>query len=303
MSIQTPNRFNASLIEPYPTFTPSPKALAKIETLQTAWSQERFQDIYDVLLQDQLEHGLRVHKGYPLYWLAKYVSTSDRNKALESMLGAFVEDVLTHGNRAFQGFAAQSLRSDFGIDNETLVTLKEFLTEKSKISFYPQSLLKEFFDGRKQYPTIKEPFKGVTDDSQLEPVVIQVETKLRDDLRPSLRKQPSDETHLQDVVYALLRQIDKDTNRERKGARLAGKEFTIDFSLFQDKLGVEVKLIDKKEKVGPTIDQINADIPAYTQMFRRVIFVVYDVYSSISDVKRFSSDLKRDRTELEVLVM
>lgn len=291
--------------EPYPIFTPSPKALSKIQKAnrKIAWSQELFQAIYDILIQDQAEHGLRVHKGYPLYWLARYVGMSDKNKALELMLEAFVEDVLTHGNRAFQGYASLSLRSDFGIDNETLVLLKEFLTEKSKISFYPSPLIREFFDKHKQYPAIKEPFRGVTEDSQLEAVVIQVVRKLKDDLRASFKTPPTDETLLQDLVYALLRQVDKDTNRERRGPRLADKEFAIDFSLFEDKVGVEVKLVDKKEKLGPTIDQINADIPAYTKEFKRIVFVVYDSYNSIADKTRFISDLKRNSKEIEVLVL
>lgn len=305
MSTQPENRFNASLNAPYPIFTPSPEALAKIQkAYQTiTLSQELFQTIYDILIQDQSSHGLRVHKGYPLYWLARFVSSSDKNKALELMLEAFAEDVLTHGSRAFQGFAAQSLRSDFGIDNETLVTLKEFLVEKSKISFLPYPLIREFFDEHKRYPAIKEPFNGVTEDSRLDSVVLQVVRRLKDDLRASFREPPSDETQVQDLVYALMRQVDKDTNRERKGARLADKEFTIDFSLFEDKVGVEVKLIDRKGKVGQTIDQINADIPAYIKMFSRIIFVVYDAYNAITDKKRFISDLKGNRREVEVLVV
>jgi hypothetical protein len=305
MSTQTQNRFNVSLIEKYPIFTPSPEALARIEAKERTMeiSKEFFQTIYDILIEDQSKHGLRVHKGYPLYWLAGFASRSNKNKGLELMLEAFAEDVFTHGNRAFQGSAAQSLKEDFGIDNETLVTLKDFLTEKSKISFLPLPLIREFFHNRKQYPPIKEPFRGVTEDSQLESIVIQIERKLRDDLRASFKSPPSNEIQLQDMVYALLRQVDKDTNRERKGARLANKEFTIDFSLFGDKVGVEVKLVDRKEKVGSTIDEINADIPGYIGMFKRIIFVVYDVYNAILDDKRFIADLKKDRTGINVLVL
>jgi hypothetical protein len=59
----------------------------------------------------------------------------------------------------------------------------------------------------------------------------------------------------------------------------------------------------RRQKVGPTIDQINADIPAYTKMFEIVIFVVYDVFNAISDDKKFISALKRDKKEVEVLVL
>lgn len=305
MSTETQNRFKASLIDPYPTFSPSPEALLKIQKANrtVTFSQELFQTIYDILLQDQASHGLRVHKGFALFWLAKFVSMSDKNKALELMLEAFAEDVWTHGNRAFQGFAAVSLRSDFGIDGETLVALKEFLTEKSRVSFYPLPLIREFFEKQRQYPAIKEPFRGVTEDSRIESVAIQVVSKLRDDLRASFKAPPSEETQVQDVVYALLRQVDKDTNRERRGARFANKEFTIDFSMFEDKVGVEVKLVDKKEKLSPTIDQINADIPPYLTFFKKVVFVVYDAHKVISDEKRFVSELKGNRKEVEVLVL
>ena len=305
MSVRIQNRFNVSLIEPYPIFSPSAEALARIQSLDETKLQEKelYQAMYDILVEDKSTHGLRVHKGFPLYWLATNVSISDKEKALELMLAAFAEDVLTHGARALQAFAAQSLRSDFGLETETLVALKDFITEKSKVSFYPTSLVREFFDNRKHYPTVREPFRGVSEDSQLASIVLQVVRTLGDDLRASFKTPPSDETQVQNLVYALLRQIDKDTNREKRGARLADKEFTIDFSLFGDKVGVEVKLVDKKEKVGQAIDQINADIAAYIKMFKRIVFVVYDVYNAIADRERFASDLKQNKREIEVLVL
>src|SRR5438445_6161967 len=63
------------------------------------WS-EAYQDVLDTVLEDQSRQGLRLHKGFPLYWLSSSIGESDKEKALFHMLEAFVEDVLTHGHEA-----------------------------------------------------------------------------------------------------------------------------------------------------------------------------------------------------------
>src|SRR5438128_9875069 len=134
---KAPNRHLASLIEPFPVFTPSPEAVERIEALDStsnalrpvAVEKDRLEELHVILIEDQSKTGLRVHKGFPLYWLAREVGDTDKEKALQLMLEAFVEDVLTHGHRASQGFAAGSLTEDFGISAETLMALKEFFIE------------------------------------------------------------------------------------------------------------------------------------------------------------------------------
>jgi hypothetical protein len=299
------DRFSASLIDPFPIFNPSPEAMERIRRLASLGREDTksFKEVYNILIEDQSKHGLRIHKGFPLYALSKEAGKSDKQEALHLMLSAFVEDVLTHGDRAMQGFAATSLKDDFGISIKTLVTLKEFTIDRTKSVFYPEALVEEFVRTSDIRLETKESFRGVTEDSRCDSIVAQVGEKLRQDLRPSFSTPPKDEKEVQNVVFALLRQIDRKTNREKSGPRLANKEYTIDFSLFEDSVGVEVKLIDKKEKVGQTIDQINADIPAYIRMFKRVIFLVYDAYNAIVDEKRFVSELKDNRREIEVLVL
>ncbi len=100
--------------------------------------------------------------------------------------------------------------------------------------------------------------------------------RLQNHLHPSFRSPPNSESEVQNVTFALLRQIDSSAEREYRGVRLAGKDFTIDFSLFKNRVGVEVKLIKEKTRLGQIIDEVNANIPAYIKQFARVIFVIYD---------------------------
>jgi DpnII restriction endonuclease len=308
---KTPNRHVASLIEPFPVFTPSPEAIQRIEALDptsnaletAAVGKDQLQELYDILVQDQSTTGLRVHKGFPLYWLAQKLGNSDKEKALQFMLQAFVEDVLTHGHRASQGFAAGSLTEDFGFSAETLMAFKEFVMDKTKATFHPSPLVAEFFSAYKGDTKPTRVFEGVSTDSAYDSLTTQIKESIRNHLRPSFRVAPTDETQVQNVVLALLRQIDSKTEREVGGIRLAGKEYAVDFSLFLNKIGVEVKLLRDKTRLGKMIDEIVADITPYIHVFKRMIFVVYDASAAINDTSKFVADIKGNRKEVEVLVV
>lgn len=309
------NRLLASLADPYPVFTPSPEAVVEIETLAALHQvdfPERFgllagttfyENMYSTLIEDQARNGLRVHKGHPLYWLAQQAGVANKEKALQLMLEAFVEDVLTHGHRAFQGFASTSLKDDFGITSDVLGEFKEFVTEKTKPTFFPSAIVAEFFAVSTRRLRAKDSFKGVTEDSKLESIVTQIRERLRADLRPSFKGAPSSEAEVQNVVQALLRQIDSSLERERSGTKFAGREFKIDFSLFHDVVGVEVKLIREKAGLGNVTEEISADINPYLSRFKRLVFVVYDACGAINDSNKFVADIKGNRKEIEVVLI
>lgn len=246
---------------------------------------------------------MRVHKGHPLYWLAQQAGAANKEKALRLMLEAFVEDVLTHGYRAFQGFAATSLKDDFGITSDVLGEFREFVTEKTKPTFFPSAIVAEFFAASTRGLKAKDSFKGVTEDSKLESIVTQIRERLRADLRPSFKGTPSDEAEVQNVVQALLRQIDRSIERERGGIKFAGREFKIDFSLFHEAVGVEVKLIREKAGLGDITEQISADINPYLSRFKRLVFVVYDACGAINDSNKFVADIKGNQKEIEVVLI
>ena len=171
------SRHTSSMAEAFPVFTPSPEALRRIDELNAVANLETvgpglavasvdvFQQTYDILVEDQSKYGMRVHKGFPLFWMSVQVGKSDREKALKLMLEAYVEDVLTHGHRATQGFAASSLKEDFGITVDTLVALKEFALEKTKSTFSPVMLVDEFRSVYKGEAKPKGQFKGVSEES------------------------------------------------------------------------------------------------------------------------------------------
>src|SRR5437667_7852089 len=176
------NRHTSSLGEPFPVFTPSPEALRQIvelgslarsstvSTRLTSTGVDILQKTYDILVEDQSKYGLRVHKGFPLFWMSVEVGKSNQENALKLMFEAFVEDVLTHGHRASQGFAASSLREDFGIPVDTLVALKEFTLEKTKLTFTPALLVDEFRTTYKGDSRPKQVFQGVSEESLYESV-------------------------------------------------------------------------------------------------------------------------------------
>ncbi len=263
---------------------------------------QAFREVLSILVEDQSKQGVRLHKGFPLWWLSYTIGAKDPQKSLEYMLEAFVEDVLSRGHDAFTGFAAASLRTDFGLTAEQLVALKELVVERARVIFYPSDLVKEFVKGKGAFKARKE-FEGVTDESQMDSIVAQAREKLGANLRRSIIGQPMSETDIQNVVSAILFQIDPSTERERTIGKLAEKESRIDFSMLAGKVGVEVKLIRDRGQKGSIVDQMNADIAHYLTHFKRVVFVVYDACGAIDDVPGFGSDIKKGRAEIEVLVL
>jgi hypothetical protein len=262
-----------------------------------------YRAIFDILIKDQVRQGLRVHKGYPLYYIAESIGSSDRAAALEAMLGAFVEDVLTFGHGALSYYAASSLSEDFGLSAETLVKLEEVVLETAKRSFYPSLLVNDFM---KQYGgdmRVRELFQGVSEASRLDATVAQVRLKVESELRPIITTPVESESQVQAFVFSLLRQIDPFTEREKTLGKFAGKESKIDFAMMKNQVGIEVKVIREKSQYGGIVDQVNADLAVYPQSLARVIFVVYDACGAISDTSKFCVELKGGRTNVEVLAV
>ncbi len=262
-----------------------------------------YQAIFDILIKDQVRQGLRVHKGYPLYYIAESIGSSDRAAALEAMLGAFVEDVLTFGHGSLSYYAASSLNEDFGLSAEILVKLEEVVLETAKRSFYPSLLVNDFMKQHEGDMRARELFQGVSEASRLDATVARVRSKIESELRPIITTPVENEAQIQAFVFSLLRQLDPFTEREKTLDKFAGKESKIDFAMIKNQVGVEVKVIREKSQYGGIVDQINADLAVYPQSLARVIFVVYDACGAISDTSKFSAELKGGRTNVQVLAV
>jgi hypothetical protein len=121
-------------------------------------------------------------------------------------------------------------------------------------------------------------------ESQLGVVEDQI-TALRDFLQARLRsaimRPPEKEQDIQDAIEQLLigRGLVKgqDYDRETGRVKVATKEMIPDFILLKLGLAIEVKLIANQARTRAVIDEINADILGYANVYRQILFVVYDL--------------------------
>lgn len=114
-------------------------------------------------------------------------------------------------------------------------------------------------------------------------------------LRSAVLHPPQKEEDVQDAVETLLigRGLQKgvDYDREIGRVKVSAKEVIPDFILPKLSLAIEVKLVKTASRVGEVIDEINADIAAYSKRYRSLLFIVYDL-GHIRDEVEFKHDLE-----------
>lgn len=119
-------------------------------------------------------------------------------------------------------------------------------------------------------------------------------TNLKNFLQANLRKAvirstPEREIDVQDAIEQLLigRGLTKglDYDRETGRVKVSIKEVVPDFVFPRLELALEVKLAKDKDKSKVIVDEINADIGAYSQGYPFLLFVVYDLGTIRDDVE------------------
>lgn len=124
-------------------------------------------------------------------------------------------------------------------------------------------------------------------------------------LRSTMFSIPDKETAVQDNIERLLigRGLAKgiDYDRESGKFEFSGKEYIPDFILPKLNLCVEVKLL-KEGRRSRIIDEINADITAYSTKYERLLFVVYDL-GFIRDENEFRRDIENAGENIKVLII
>jgi len=93
----------------------------------------------------------------------------------------------------------------------------------------------------------------------------------------------------------------KDYDRETGRVKTSGKESIPDFIFPNLNLCLEVKLSNSREKLRSIVDEINADIRAYTTRYDRQLYIVYDL-GTIRDEAEFRRDLEDARGVSVVIV-
>lgn len=118
---------------------------------------------------------------------------------------------------------------------------------------------------------------------------------IRGRLRSAVLQTPEQERDIQDVIEQLLigrgMQKGQDYDREVGRVKISSKELVPDFIFPPLSTALEVKLVKTLARVREVVDEINADIAAYSKKYRQLIFVVYDLGHIRNEVE-FRHDLE-----------
>lgn len=114
-------------------------------------------------------------------------------------------------------------------------------------------------------------------------------------LRKAMFATPDHEREVQNAVEQLLigRGLVKgiDYDRETGRVKVSIKESVPDFIFPKLSLALEVKLAKTETKAKTIVDEVNADIQAYSRSYERILFVVYDL-GTIRDTLEFARGLE-----------
>lgn len=125
-------------------------------------------------------------------------------------------------------------------------------------------------------------------------------------LRSAMLREPEKERDVQDSLEQLMigRGLMKglDYDREVGRVKVSAKEVVPDFVFPKLDLALEVKLLNSSSRLKEAIDEINADVAAYSKRYRRLMFVVYDL-GNVRDATEFRRDLERDDGRILVIIV
>ncbi|MBE7638023.1 hypothetical protein GUA87_14290 [Sneathiella sp. P13V-1] len=128
--------------------------------------------------------------------------------------------------------------------------------------------------------------------------ILQLRDFIQANLRRATLETPKIEKEVQDNIERILigRGLHKgsDYDREVGRVKIAHKETIPDFIFPPLNLAMEVKLSKNETKSKVIVDEINADIQAYSKGYDFILFVIYDL-GSIRDVDEFSSDIQQNK--------
>jgi hypothetical protein len=133
-------------------------------------------------------------------------------------------------------------------------------------------------------------------------VLTELESFLFENLRKSMIKRPEKEKDVQDIIEIMLISKGYAFEREKVGILYSSKKIVPDFT-FEDLNSVlEVKLCKTDRKQQDLIDEINADIPAYSSKFKNLTFIVYDL-GIIRNIDTFVKDIEKNSPRIRILVV
>lgn len=132
-----------------------------------------------------------------------------------------------------------------------------------------------------------------------------LENFIKNRLRSLVYVKPEKELEIQNAIESLFigRGWNKgiDYDRETGKFEFSGKEYIPDFIIPKLNLCLEAKLV-KEGRKSKVIEEINADINAYSKIYNRQMYVVYDL-GCIRDETEFRRDLEESKAEIKVIII
>lgn len=134
-----------------------------------------------------------------------------------------------------------------------------------------------------------------------------IENFIKSNLRSCFDEMPKNEKEIQKAIENLFigKGMSKgiDFDRETGKVKYSSKEYTPDFILLKMNMCIEVKYIKENTKNNRIIDQINADIPAYSKKYQNILFVIYDV-GTIKNEIEFKRDIESNKnSDIKVIII
>jgi hypothetical protein len=175
--------------------------------------------------------------------------------------------------------------------NSLVIELQKLGADVSLLSLFKTENMKS--SGDTVWPIQKEIIDNVFTNTMLMISVIEndldikaneienIKDFLKSNIRKGVYETPENEKQVQNAIESLLigKGLSKglDYDRETGRVKVSSKEVIPDFIMLKLDLAIEVKIIKDKNRIGPVIDEINADITAYAERYSKILFIVYDL--------------------------
>jgi hypothetical protein len=135
-----------------------------------------------------------------------------------------------------------------------------------------------------------------------ENIVSQLSSDIRNNLRRLVREHPDNEKKIQNHLEDLLALMGYKFEREQVSIPYSTKSYRPDFASEELNMAIDVKLCNSPTDEKNIIDEINADIPAYKQRYKNILFVVYDI-AVIRKMQEYVLDIEKNNSNVTVIVI